>query len=80
MKMNDNKNKKEDLINSPSHYIYGKYECVDILDELLKDKSGKEGYLFGNMFKYLWRYKRKNGVEDLRKAKRYLEKLIESLS
>jgi hypothetical protein len=35
------------------------------------------GFLRGNSIKYLARYKEKGGVEDLRKAKHYLEKLIE---
>lgn len=37
------------------------------------------GYLHGNVIKYIARYRKKNGVEDLRKAKHYLEKLIEVL-
>lgn len=35
------------------------------------------GYLAGNIIKYVSRYKKKNGIEDLEKAKHYLEKLIE---
>jgi hypothetical protein len=35
------------------------------------------GFLRGNVFKYQWRYKNKNGVEDLRKAQWYMNKLIE---
>jgi hypothetical protein len=36
------------------------------------------GYLRGNVFKYLWRYKDKNGIEDLRKANWYLDRLIKT--
>jgi len=42
------------------------------------DKPEFKGYLKGNIFKYVWRYEYKNGVEDLRKAKWYLERLIEA--
>jgi hypothetical protein len=35
------------------------------------------GYLRGNVIKYIGRYPDKNGIEDLRKAKHYLDKLIE---
>ena len=39
--------------------------------------EGFEYYLQGNIMKYLWRYRYKNGVEDLKKALWYLNKLIE---
>lgn len=39
--------------------------------------SNNLSYLVGNIIKYLCRYKNKNGVEDLRKARHYLDKLIE---
>ena len=39
--------------------------------------DGFESYLQGNIMKYLWRYKYKNGVEDLKKAQWYLTKLVE---
>tara|TARA_R110000824_G_scaffold21401_2_gene79757 strand:- start:446 stop:661 length:216 start_codon:yes stop_codon:yes gene_type:complete len=35
------------------------------------------GYLEGNVVKYVSRHKKKGGMEDLRKAKHYLDKLIE---
>lgn len=41
-------------------------------------KEGFEGYLQGNVIKYIARYRDKNGVEDLLKARHYLDKLIES--
>ena len=39
-----------------------------------------EGYLRGNIIKYTWRYDRKNGVQDLEKARWYLDKLIKKLT
>ena len=41
--------------------------------------SNNLGYLEGNVVKYVSRYKDKNGIEDLKKAKHYLDKLIETL-
>lgn len=66
---------KEDMVNSPKHYNESGIECIDALEAML-DK-GFESYLQGNIAKYLWRYKYKNGLEDLKKAQWYLNKLIE---
>lgn len=63
----------------PEHYTYGKYECIDVLKDILGEEGFKE-FCRGNVFKYLWRYNHKNGKEDLLKAKYYLEKLIEVLN
>lgn len=63
----------------PEHYTYGKYECIDVLRDVLGEEGFKE-FCRGNVFKYLWRYNHKNGKEDLLKAKYYLEKLIEVLN
>ena len=64
-----------DMVNHPKHYNESGIECIDALQAMLGD--GFEAYLQGNIAKYLWRYKYKNGVEDLRKAQWYLNKLIE---
>lgn len=63
-----------------SHYNTENYECWDVAKELCKDKKPWEAVLFFNVFKYIWRYPKKNGVEDLVKATNYLEKLINELS
>jgi len=65
---------KEDMVNSPRHYNESWIECIDALEAMLGD--GFESYLQGNIAKYLWRYKYKNGLEDLKKAQWYLNKLI----
>ena len=67
---------ENDPVKHPNHYCYGKFECVEVIQELTAGASGPEGFLLGNAIKYLWRYRRKNGVEDLRKARRYIEMLI----
>lgn len=63
-----------DMVNSPPHYNKAGVECIDAIQAATED--GFEYYLQGNILKYLWRYRYKNGVEDLKKAKWYLEKLI----
>lgn len=63
---------------NPSHYRQGKVECIDAIESATTSLNGFEGYCTGNAIKYLWRWKQKNGIEDLRKAKWYLEKLIET--
>ena len=66
----------KEMINHPSHYNMGKYECLDVVKELIKDMKGIEATLFFNAFKYLWRYKQKNGLQDLKKCEFYLKELI----
>ena len=65
----------EDMVNSPIHYNKAGIETIDALEAMLVD--GFDYYLQGNIVKYLWRYRYKNGVEDLKKAQWYLNKLIE---
>ena len=66
---------KHDMVNSPSHYNESGIECIDALQAMLGKNF--DAYLQGNIAKYLWRYKYKNGIEDLKKAQWYLNKLIE---
>lgn len=66
---------RQDAVNSPSHYNQGNIECIDYIEQQLGDEY--TGYLQGNVIKYLHRFRYKNGLEDLKKAKWYLEKLIE---
>jgi len=65
----------QDIVNSPTHYNQAGIECIDAIAAALGD--GFEYYLQGNVMKYLWRYRYKNGVEDLKKAEWYQSKLIE---
>jgi len=66
-----------DNINQPSHYTYGKIDCIDAIDSAVTGLSGFESFCTGNAIKYLWRWKLKGGVDDLRKAEWYIKKLIE---
>ena len=65
-----------DSVNRPVHYTYGKYECIDVVKEVTKGLSGVQAFCLGNTIKYLWRFQHKNGLEDLKKAQWYLDKLI----
>ena len=64
----------KDNVNSPAHYNAGTIECITYLEDTLGE--GISYYLEGNIKKYLHRWRYKNGVEDLKKAKWYLERLI----
>lgn len=65
-----------DNVNHPSHYTAGSIEAIDAIEAATTGLDGFEGMLTGNTIKYLWRWKHKNGVEDLRKAAWYLNRLI----
>lgn len=67
-----------DPVNHPSHYTAGKVECIDALESATVNLTGIEAVCTANAIKYLWRWKQKNGVEDLRKARWYIQKLIDS--
>jgi hypothetical protein len=62
---------------NPSHYKQGGIECI----EAIKAATGEGfvGYVWGNVLKYLWRWPKKGGVEDLKKARWYLDRLIEEV-
>lgn len=66
-------------INHPAHYNAGKVECIDALEAATTELCGIEAFCTANAIKYLWRWKAKNGVEDLEKAKWYIERLIAGL-
>ena len=55
-----------DMVNHPAHYV-GKIEVIDYLEDKLTSEQF-EGYLVGNVLKYLSRYRKKNGLEDLKKG------------
>jgi len=64
-----------DNVNHPSHYGQGNIEAIEYIEDVL---NGEEytGYLRGNIAKYLHRWRYKNGIEDLEKARWYLNRLI----
>lgn len=76
IKMDDN---GPDMVNHPQHYTQGGIECIDALKAATVDKRGIEAVCVANVIKYLWRFEEKNGVEDVRKAKWYIERLLKEL-
>ena len=60
----------DDPVNSPKHYTHGSMEVITAIEGLDLD------YHQGNILKYVSRYRYKNGVEDLRKAKWYIDRLL----
>lgn len=64
-------------VNHPAHYNAGDIECIDALEAAVSGLQGIEAFCTANAIKYLWRWKRKNGAEDLKKAKWYIDQLIE---
>lgn len=64
-------------VNHPDHYqnIAG-VEAIDILNDVVKDLPGKQAAMLWNAMKYLFRFQKKNGVEDIKKARNYLDYLI----
>lgn len=67
-----------DNIKRPNHYqLEGLgIEVKDIIFEITKDLVGKEAVCVGNILKYVMRAKKKNGLEDYKKAYEYLGYLI----
>jgi hypothetical protein len=59
-------------VNHPQHYNHGKYECIDVMVENF-GKEAVQHFCLLNAFKYVWRTNYKNGVEDVRKAMKYLD-------
>lgn len=68
---------KGEEVNHPQRYAGGgKYECIDVMTDVF-GVDALRNFCKLNAFKYLWREQNKNGVEDIKKAVWYLNKLIE---
>lgn len=65
-----------DVVNKPRHYNLGKVECIDAIEAATIGLHGIKAVCAGNVIKYTWRHHHKNGVQDLEKARFYLDKLI----
>ena len=65
-----------DMVNHPPHYNQSSVECIDAIEAQMTPEEFR-GYLKGNVVKYLWRERKKGGKESLKKAKWYLNKLID---
>ena len=68
---------KPDMVNHPSHYQSETgLEVIDVIEAFTFDLKGIEAVCTGNALKYLCRWPHKNGLEDLKKARWYLDRLI----
>lgn len=68
----------EETVNHPNHYqSEGGLEVIDVIAQFTKGLNGVEAFAIGNAIKYLCRWSKKNGVEDLKKAKWYIDHVIE---
>ena len=71
---------EEDEVNNPNHYkgAFG-LEAIDVVRNFAGDLSAVQGFYWGNAIKYLLRFQGKNGLEDLKKARKNLDWLIEEM-
>lgn len=60
----------------PAHYRTGNFECIDVMLET-QGKRATQDFCLLNAFKYIYRHKKKNGVEDIKKAQWYINKYLE---
>jgi len=60
----------DDPVNHPAHYTHGAIEVIDAIEDW------GLSYAEGNIIKYMARWRHKNGIEDLKKARWYLDRLI----
>jgi hypothetical protein len=65
-----------DQVNHPPHYTDGGIECIEAIEAALTPEEFR-GYCKGNLIKYAWRERMKGGVESLKKARWYLDRLID---
>jgi hypothetical protein len=67
-----------DQVNQPPHYRQGEIECIEAIKASMSPVEF-QGYLKGNVMKYTWRFRHKNGLQDLEKADWYLKRLRDEL-
>lgn len=67
----------DDKVNRPTHYTYGDIEIIDFIEQVTKDYKPELAFAIGNAIKYISRANRKNGKEDLDKARWYLNRAFE---
>lgn len=70
---------EHDTVNHPAHYTAGGIECIEALKAATTRLAGIEAVCTANAIKYLWRWKDKNGAEDIRKAMWYCERLLKEI-
>lgn len=69
--------KEPSKVHHPNHYNQNGMEVWDVIKAFTSNLSGAEAFYAGNAIKYILRWDKKNGIEDLEKAKVYIDKIIE---
>lgn len=73
-------NLNDDMVNHPAHYISETgLETIDVIEAFTFDLKGIEAVDTANVIKYICRWKNKNGLQDLKKARWYLDHLIKHI-
>ena len=69
---------KDDPISSPAHYKFGQYEVIDIIKAWTSDcgLTPYQAFLWASLQQYLFRFPKKKGPQDLKKAMWYIERLL----
>lgn len=76
----ENEKNSVDMVNHPPHYQSSSgLEVIDVIEAFTENLSGAEATNTGNVIKYICRWKDKNGLEDLKKARWYLDRLIQTV-
>lgn len=71
---------KQDMVNHPNHYkTKSGIEAIDAIEAFTEGLTGYEAVETSNVLRYMFRWKKKNGLEDLKKAQWYLNRLIENV-
>lgn len=78
-RLREPKEDKKDMVNHPPHYNVGGFKVIDIIQAFTQDLNGIAAVDTGNAIKYILRWHNKNGVEDLKKARWYIDHLIKKL-
>ena len=73
------KEPKPDMVNHPPHYTKGGIECIDAIEAAVAGLEGPEAVYTAHALRYTWRWKHKNGLEDVEKAIWYLQRLADRL-
>lgn len=68
-----------DAVEHPAHYNKGGIECIEAIKAATVGKKGIEAVCTANAIKYLWRFEAKNGIEDVKKAAWFVNRLIAEL-